>query len=243
MPKPEVKHRPRALGAAARAVLRRHRHEVGRRGGIEAEAAVNPNQPAVAVEKLPVGDDGADVRLRVQIVAGPADQHVRGPVKRTVRRVVNLARCLVVRDEHAERGLADLAGQLGAIPRVDDGPGVDEVHRPPHIEDLLPLQKERTQLGEEQWEPPVHLDLGAVGLDLREVGVVREVEDQIRRDAILQVDATLWLPRLVKATSGPVERAGLYGGDRRLDLEVTTGGQAAQPIEQPHLRQEPGDVA
>ena len=48
-------------------------------------------------------------------------------------------------NDETERRLADLAGQLRAVSRVDDRPRVNEVTGPAR-EDLLSLEKERPQL-------------------------------------------------------------------------------------------------
>ena len=61
-----------------------------------------------------------------------------------------------------------------------------ELARLPHREQPRVLQEERPLLGEEQVEP-VEVDLLVVHLDLREVGVVRQIEGEARGDAVLQV--------------------------------------------------------
>ena len=79
--------------------------------------------------------------------------------------------------------------ELGAEARVDQRARVHRVTwtaLPPGK--CRALEEERTQLGIEDRKALVHLDLRTVRFDLREVRVVGEVEDQIRRDAILHVN-------------------------------------------------------
>ena len=81
----------------------------------------------------------------------------------------------------------------------------------------------------------VHLDLRAVGLDLREVGIVSEIERQVGCQPILEIEAALRLCGLGKPAGGGVQAADLHRRHRRQQLEVAAGGQPADPLEQPHL--------
>ena len=225
------------------AVLGRDGAEPDGRRVAEPEVPVGTDQPAVAVEELAVGDDGAEVRLGVEVVADPSDQHVGGLLERRVRDVIEIAGRLVVGDQHPDGGLAHLAGHLAAVSGVDDGPRVHEVHRPRQAENLLSLEEERAQLGEEQREPLVHFNLRPVRLDLREVGVEGEVERQVRRQPVLEIDTALGLRLLGKPTGRRVEIADLHRRHGRQNLEIPAGRQTAHPVEQPHLGQEAGDIA
>ena len=118
---------------------------------------------------------------------------------------------VVVRVHHADGGVAGLAGQLRAVARVDDGAGVHQVDRPAELEDLRAFQKERPQLGEEQVEALVHLDLWPVRFDLREVGVERHVRGQVGGDAVLDVDPALGLYVAVGEAAGSGCRASRSG--------------------------------
>ena len=71
-----------------------------------------------------------------------------------------------------------------------DAPAEEQLQlaRLPHREQPGVLQEERPLLGEEQVEP-VQVDLLLVHLDLREVGVVGQVEREAGRHAVLQVGA------------------------------------------------------
>ena len=182
------------------------------------------------------------MRLGVQVVADPTDQHVGGLAERRVAGVDVPGR-LIVGDQDAEGGLADLTGHFAAIPRVDDGARVHEVHRPRHVEDLLPLEEERAELLEKQREPLVHLDLRPIRLDLREVWIVGEVERQVGGQPVLEVDTTFGLRVGGEPAGRRVESTDLHGRHGRQDLEIPAGRQPAHPVEQPHLRQESGNVA
>ena len=209
-------------------------------GLAQPEPPVDPRHPAVRVEELAVGHDRADVRLRVKIVAGAPDDEVRRLAEAVIACVVELAGRRVVRDEHPERRVAGLAGQLGADLRVDDGLGVDQIRAARRAEDLLPFEKERPQLGEEQRVPLVRLDLRAVRLDLREVGIEREVGGEVRRDAVLHVEPEVGLG-VVLYVAGVGQAAELNGGRGRENLQVPAHRQAAQAAQRAHLREDARD--
>ena len=111
------------------------------------------------------------------------------------------------------------------------------------IENTLPLEKELAFLGKEEAEAgEVHL--GLFGLDLGEIGVVREVENESFRHAIFRVEAEIGvarvLERYVRGTVGAhrTGRVGLHlevhGALGRLDSDERGGeGQLQQtlPIE------------
>ena len=141
----------------------------------QAEVAVEPGHLVRAVREFAAGDDGADVRLRIQVVAHAADERLRRLPQPALGHVVRVAGRLVVGVHHPDGRVAGLAGQLRPVARIDDGPRVHQVDRAAELEDLGALQEERPQLGIEEREALVHLDLGAVRLDLREVGVERHV--------------------------------------------------------------------
>ena len=174
-PELRVEHRS-AQGVAVEVAVRRGDGQELRPVGLaEPELTVDSRHAAVRVEELAVGHDRADVRLRVDVVAGPPDDEVRRFAEAVRVRVVELAGRLVVGHQNAERRVAGLAGELGADLRVDDGLGVDEVRAARRAEDLLSLEEERPQLGEEERVALVGLYLGAIRLDLREVGIEGEV--------------------------------------------------------------------
>ena len=60
---------------------------------------------------------------------------------------------------------------------------------PGNPEDLLAFEEERPQFRVRDRESLVDLDLLAIGFDLREVGVVGEVEREVRGEAVLHADA------------------------------------------------------
>ena len=150
---------------------------------------------------------------------------------------------MVVGEQHPQRGLAGLSGQLGPVLRIDDGPRVHDGDRRLNPEDLGPFQKERAHLRVEEGEALVHLDLRPVRFDLRKVRVQGEVGDEVRGHAVLEVGAHLGTRLTVDdPTRALVERAVPERGERRLHLQVAAGRQAGHPVHDSHLRQEPGDV-
>ena len=239
----DVGGRPGALRPRLVAVLRPRVEHRQRRRAAQAEAAVDGRDAAVGVQELPVGRHDPDGGFRVQIVPGAPDEYPGRLAEGVGGKVVPLAGRLVVGDQHPEGGVADLAGQLRAVPRIDDGAGVQQVDLPGQREDLLALEEEGTQLGEEQGVPLVDLDLRGVRLDLREVGVVGEVGGQVRGHPVLHVQGAFGLRLLVERPRRGVERPVPDRGDRRQNLQVAARGQVREPVEQAHLGQEAGDSA
>ena len=213
-------------------------------GPVEPEPPVDPADAGVVVPVLPRGGHGADVGLRIEVVAHASDERLREAPEGRVRHVVEPSRGLVVGDEHAQRHVADLPGELRPVARVDDRARVHEVDRGGRGEDLLALQEERPLLGIEEREALVHLDLRPVRLDLREVGVVGQVERQVGGDPVLDAHADLAQRVLVAEAAGvPIERADLEARERRQELQVAARRQVRQPLQHPHLGQLAGDVA
>ena len=99
----------------------------------------------------------------------------------------------------------------------------------------MALEEKWPELREEERKPLVHLDLRPVRLDLREVGVIGEVERQVRGDAVLEVESALRLALLAEAAGVRVERTDLDRREGRQELEVPAGRQPVQPIDQTHL--------
>src|SRR5919109_876675 len=93
-------------------------------------------------------------------------------------------------------------------------------------EDILPLEKEFAFLRKEQAEAR-QVDLLLVVFDLREIGVVSDVGDELLCDAPLDVDAGVDIERVVD------DRRGFAIGDRgrervRLDVEVAKIGRSLE---------------
>ena len=85
------------------------------------------------------------------------------------------------------------------------------------------LEKKRPQLGVGDGEPWRDLDLRAVRFDLRKIGVVGEVEGQIRREPVFDIDAALpigarWLCCRSMAFLTPRHEAVNVGSSSRLRL-------------------------
>ena len=204
----------------------------------QTELAVDAADATVAVHEFAVGRDHANMGLAVQVVPR-APHHELGVVAECRIRRIPLAGRFVVRHQDPHRRPPDLASQLPASVRVDEGSRVDQLHRRGELEDVLALEKEGTQLRKEERVALVDVDLRLVRFDLREVGVRREVGGQVRRDAVLDVDASLRvgsLPHPVPRRA--VERSVLNGGEGREDLEVAARRQVRHPFEHAHLRHE-----
>ena len=210
-------------------------------GVAQPEIAVDPGQPAVAVEEFAVGERRADVRLGVQVVAHTADERLRGLAGCARHGIFRVARGFVVRVHHAEGRFAGFAGQLRAVPRIDDRARVHDPDRRPDVEYLGALEEERPQLRIEEVEALVHLDLGAIRLDLGKVGIERHVRREVRRDAVLEVDAALRLRIVVDEAARVVEPPELHRRERRQNFDVAAGRQAGHPLQYAHLRKEPGN--
>ena len=138
----------------------------------------------------------------------------------------------------------DLAGQPAAAPNGNalavvadaDAPAEEqlELARLPHREEPRVLEKEGPLLGEEQVEP-VEVDLLLVHLDLREVGVVRQVEGEARGHAVLQVRPDVSEPRgagVDIASQGLSEHVGVQlEVPRRRHLQAAQLAGQRQPVE------------
>ena len=137
-----------------------------RGGSVQAEITIDPDQPAITVQKLAIRENGADVGLGVQVVPRAADERVGMLAERRVQLVFHIPGCAVVRRQHTDRKATHLARQLRAIVRIDHRASVDQRHRPNEVENLRPLYKKGPELGVAYGKTLVHLDPGAVRLDL-----------------------------------------------------------------------------
>ena len=122
-------HRAGPLPALRVAVLRLDGEDVEPARPAEPELAVDAPGPAVLVEERAVGDHRADVRLGVEVVARPPDQHAGALVVAPLPRLDPPAGHLVVGEHHAERRPAHLAGQLRSEVRIHERARVHEVDR------------------------------------------------------------------------------------------------------------------
>ncbi len=171
------------------AVRGSHRHHADAVLGGESKSRIETTKLALTVEKTSIRDDGADMRFAVEVVLNPSDKRLRGLAKQRVGGAVYVAGAFVVGSEHPDGELAGLARQLGPEQRIDDGARVDQRDRGSDLKDLVAFDEERSQLGKEQWESLIDLDLRTIRLDLGEIGVEREVDHHVRRQAVLQVHA------------------------------------------------------
>ena len=204
---------------------------------------IDGGETAEAVEELPIGKERADVRRRTQVVPHPRQDDLRRPPKGRVGRIVDVAGALVIGHQQAHGGPTDFARQLDPVPRIDDRPGVHDRHRRRDLIDLPPLKEEWPQFGEEERKALVDLNLRDIRLDLREVGVVGEVERQIRREPVLHIEAALFDILPPERARLPVQLAHVNRRDRGQQLEVPAGREIAQALEHPHLANEPHHVA
>ena len=207
------------------------------------EHTVEAADPAVLVHELAVGHDQTDARLRVEVVAHTPEHVGRRLAECGVVGRVGLARRLIVGDEEADGGLANLAGNFRAVAWVDDRAGVHDRDRAGDVEDFLSLEEERTQFLEEQREALVQVDLRAVRFNLREVGVEGEVERQVRGEPVFHAEA----PFLdVGVAERPGRGVAQLAADRRdggQDLEVAAHRELTHAVERAHLREEAEHVA
>ena len=191
-----------------------------------------------------VDDHRAHVRPVRQVLPHPRHREVvRGGPRLVDRRGPHV--------QHADVGVGpDLAGQPAAAPDVDalavvadaDAPAEEqlELARLPHREEPRVLEKEGPLLREEQVEP-VEVDLLVVHLDLREVGVVRQVEGEARGHAVLQVRPDVSEPRgagVDIASQGLSEHVGVQlEVPRRRHLQAAQLAGQRQPVQVELARQ------
>ena len=169
--------------------------EVEPAGSGESELRVDSADATEAAQEFPIGEERSNVRLGEEVVARSADGELRRLTECLIGAVVPSAWRLIVCHEHTERRPSDLPGQLTADSWVDDGSRVDQVDRRGELKNLSSFEKEWSQLIEEEREPLVDLYLRTVRLDLREVGIDREIGRKIRGDAVLCLLYTSPSPR------------------------------------------------
>jgi hypothetical protein len=121
------------------------------------------------------------------------------------------------------------AGQARAPERIGDRSRVDGLDG--RLEQVDLFEEERTLLRVEERKPLVDADLHDVGLDLREVGVQRRVDDRSGIGQPLRIDAELALGRLAVARIAHRAGVGLRRQPRRVGRDDAV----------PALRQ-PGDL-
>ena len=145
----------------------------------------------------------------------------------------------VVRRENPGGDPSDLPAQLRPVVRIDDRSGMHHGDGCLDPEDLGTLDEEGPKLAVEEGKALVDLDLGPVGLDLREVRVDGEVGREIRRDPVLDVQPGIGIRVLVhEPGERRVELAVLDRGQGGEELEVAARRDVRHPLEDPHLREE-----
>src|SRR5213596_3340738 len=106
------------------------------------ELTVETARAAVGIEEFAIGENRADVGFGIEVVTHPAERELRILIERGIARIIQLARRFVIGDNQAERQLANFAGELGAVARIDDRPRVHQVDRTLEPENLLTFEKE-----------------------------------------------------------------------------------------------------
>src|SRR5688572_13940025 len=97
--------------------------------GAEAKRPVEEAQAAITGHEVAVGDQAAQMRAAVQVVRRAPDERPRIPAEGWIGRIVEVAWCFVLGEQHAERRPSLLAGHLHAVLRINDGPRMDEGDR------------------------------------------------------------------------------------------------------------------
>src|SRR5205814_9801955 len=92
-------------------------------------------------------------------------------------------------------GAADFSGAAHAPARRGDRARVCDLHR--RIEKIEAFEKKRPLLRKENGEALIDGDLRNVGLDLRKIGIEREIDRAVRRRVPLHIDAGLRLRFIV----------------------------------------------
>ena len=139
--------------------------------------------------------------------------------------------------QDGEIGAGHLAGDLGGGQRRNDPAGVDELVRRRELLDAI--EEEGPLLGKEERLPRIEGELPGVGLDLREVGIDRAVEREVRGDAPTDVRAELGAAAVVvPAEPAPRRRAVGPGGDGRVEIEHQAAAQVGEALERAGLRRE-----
>ena len=70
---------------------------------------VDTGHPVVFLPELSRGHDRPKIRLRVEVVAGPANYRLRGGAKPRVSAIIEPAGRFVIRHDEPQRGVPDLA--------------------------------------------------------------------------------------------------------------------------------------
>jgi len=111
-------------------------------------------------------------------------------------------------------------------------------------EEVGTLEEEGTLLRVEEREPLVDVELERVGFDLREVGVDRGVEDQVRRHPPGggETEIGLYAARFEAVGCGFRPPVGALGGDRRIELDGVTGSEAREAGDERELADGAGAV-
>ncbi len=123
-----------------------------------------------------------------------------------------------------------LAGDLEPGDRIGHRTSEDE--RELCIKEVRSFEEERALLREEEGETRVDVELGGVGLDLREVRIDRKVQRHVRRHSPARGDPGLDL--LVGGSELAVQKLPLLGamtGESGRDLEIAARLQALEPGE------------
>ena len=139
---------------------------------------------------LAIGHKQADER-QPDVALRARDEHLRRELLIRLRRFGrsrqnHASAAVIVGDQHGVADAELLAGRAAAPPRRRDCPRVHRLQR--RLEQIDALEKKRPLLREQEREALVRRDLRGISLDLREVGVEREIDCVVRVRQPFQVE-------------------------------------------------------
>ena len=144
-------------------------------------------------------------------------------------------RDVVGRREQGDVRAGRLPGQFHGRHGRGDLARVDQVVRRP--EQLCAVEEERALLRKEQCGARIVGELRRIGFDLREIGIHRSVQREVRRDAPPHVAAELRPVRVIRPAIAGRQAVGLRRDDR-VEIEDEAAAEIGQPVERARLREE-----
>ena len=195
----------------------------------EQQARVAGEHPVGVAAVDAVGVDEADLRRSRQVVLKARDVEDRA-IDAAGRR-----RRVVDRREQGDVGARAVSRQLDGRQRRRNPPRVDQIVR--RGEELGAVQEERALLRKEERAARVERELGGVRLHLREVGVDRAVQRQVRRETPAHVAAELGAARVVVPPIACRDTIRVRG-HHRIQIEHQAPVQVGQAVDRSRLREE-----
>ena len=135
------------------------------------EPEIRGGHPRVIIPIFTRRQNGAQCTGRSEVVTEPGDAEER--------RVCSTPRVqlVVAGDDRGDVQPADFPSELGSRPRRNDLPGVDQLVW--RIEELEPIEEERSLFRIEEREAFIQQDLPDIGFHLREIRIDRSVQRQV----------------------------------------------------------------